>query len=132
MSKKVLYMLLTLALVVGLSSWYLVAQAQDKNEQNAAGKNITVTGCLAKGESPKEFHLTSDDGKRYELRSDSVSLSDHVGHKVTVKGTTGKESEAEERGENEKNEARQKNEAGENNAANLQVTDLQMVSNTCK
>ncbi len=126
MPRKVVYTLLTLALVVGLSSWYLAAQAQDKDEQNAAGKTINATGCLAKGESPKEFHLTSDDGKRYELRSDSVSLADHVGHKVTVKGTAVKESEREERDEDEKNEAH------ENNATNLQVTDLQMVSNTCK
>ncbi len=129
MSKKVLYMLLTLALVVGLSSWYLVAQGQDKDEQNAAGKTISVTGCLAKGESPKEFHLTSDDGKRYELRSDTVSLGDHVGHKVTVKGTAVNESKDEDRDEDEKGE---KNEARESNATNLQVTDLQMVSNTCK
>ncbi len=126
MSKKVVYTLLTLALVIGLSSWYLVAQAQDKDEQNAAGKTISVTGCLAKGESAKEFHLTGDDGKVYELRSDKVSLADHVGHKVTVKGTAVKESEREEKEEGEKNEAR------ENKAANLQVTDLQMVSDTCK
>lgn len=127
MSKKVVYMLLTLAVVVALSSWYLIAQGQDKDEQRAAGKNVTVTGCLAKGDSPNEFHLTGDNGQKYELRSDSVSLSEHVGHKVKVTGTTVSESASEE-----KEEKGERNEAGEHEAANLQVSKLDHLSETCK
>jgi hypothetical protein len=127
MSKKVVYMLLTFAVVIALSSWYLIAQAQDKDEQRAAGKNVTVTGCLAKGDSPNEFYLTADNGKKYELRSDSVPLSEHVGHKVKVTGTTVKESAAEE-----KEEKGERNEAGEHEAANLQVSKLDHLSEGCK
>jgi hypothetical protein len=85
-----------------------------------------VTGCLSKGDSPNEFYLTSADGKKYEVRSDSVSLSDHVGHQVTVSGTTAAEGKGEDKDEDEKNER------AENKAGNLQVTNLQMVSITCK
>lgn len=110
---------------VALSFWIVAAQAQDRDQQST-GKNTSVTGCLAKGDSPNEFYLTADDGKKYELRSDKVSLADHVGHKVTVTGTAAAESKAEDRDEDEKKEA------AENKAGNLQVTNLQMVSNSCK
>jgi len=49
-------------------------------------RNITVTGCLQKGNVLDRFTLTGHDGKAYALRSTSVKLSDHVGHSVTIKG----------------------------------------------
>lgn len=52
MSKKVVDMLTAFAAVVALSSWYLVAQGHDKDEQAGTGKSVTVTGCLAIGNSP--------------------------------------------------------------------------------
>ena len=105
--------------VLGLS--VLVVHAQNKGSRGTTGTTITATGCLAKSDSP-EFHLISDDGKRYELRSDSVPLADHVGHKVTVKGTAMEESPAD----------KEKDEARKIKAATLQVTELQMVSSSCK
>jgi hypothetical protein len=127
MSKKVVYMLLAFAVVVALSSWYLAAQVQDKDEQAGTGKSVTVTGCLAKGDSPNEFYLSGDNGQKYEVRSDSVPLSEHVGHKVKVTGTTMKESASEE-----KEEKGERNEAGEHEAANLQVSKVEHLSTTCK
>jgi hypothetical protein len=127
MSKKVVYMLITFVVVAALSSWYLVAQGEDKDEQKAAGKSVTMTGCLAKGDSPNEFYLNGDNGQKYEVRSDSVPLSEHVGHKVKVTGTTVKESAAEE-----KEEKGERDEAGEREAANLQVSKLEHLSTTCK
>ncbi len=106
------------SVVLGLS--VLVAYARN-NDSRGSETTITATGCLAQGNSPKEFRLTSEDGKRYELRGDSVPLADHVGHKVTVKGTAMKESQAEDK----------KDEARENKAVTLQVTDIQMVSSNC-
>ncbi len=127
MSRKVVYTLLVIALVVGLSSWYLVAQGRDKDEQTA-GKTVTVSGCLAKGDSPNEFYLTADNGQKYEVRSDSVQLSEHVGHKVKVTGTTVKES-ARDDDEDEKTE---RNERAEHEAANLNVSNIEHLSSTCK
>ena len=45
-----------------------------------------VTGCLTQGDSPKEFVLTGSDGSTWEVRSDKVSLAEHVNHTVTATG----------------------------------------------
>src|SRR5713226_10161318 len=45
-----------------------------------------VTGCLSKGDSAKEFVLTSNDGSTWEVRSSRVPLADHVGHTITATG----------------------------------------------
>lgn len=122
---KLKQLLLVIGIFAALAVWQFAARAQDTDDQAAKAK--TVTGCLAKGDEPNEFYLTAEDGKRYEVRSDKVTLADHVGHKVTVKGTAEKESdEAEER------EQGRHKEAAEANAGNLQVSDLQMVSTSCK
>jgi hypothetical protein len=72
----------TLVLAVILSTTCLgpFANAEQK------ARNITVTGCLQKGNVLDRFKLTAHDGKAYALRSASVKLSDHVGHNVTIKG----------------------------------------------
>src|SRR5437667_9202225 len=99
------------------------ASAQEK----AAGGKTTVTGCLQKGDEPGEYSITGEDGKTYGLRSKAVSLSQHLGHKVTITGTLRAESAEKEKGEAEEHE---KKEAGE--AGDIRVTDLKMVSDTCK
>jgi hypothetical protein len=124
MSRRLVSTLLVIAVVIALSSWYLVAQGRDKDEQANAGKNMTVTGCLAKGHSPNEFYLTGDNGQKYEVRSDSVNLSEHVGHKVTVTGTTVKESGRDE----DEDEKAERNERAEHEAANLQVSNIKHLS----
>jgi hypothetical protein len=45
-----------------------------------------VAGCLAKGDSAKEFVLTGNDGSTWEVRSSNVDLAEHVGHTVTATG----------------------------------------------
>ena len=45
-----------------------------------------VTGCLAKGDSAKEFMLTGSDGSTWEVKSSKVALAEHVGHTVTATG----------------------------------------------
>ena len=54
--------------------------AKDKGEVR------DITGCLAKGDSAKEFLLKGTDGSTWEVRSTSVALAEHVGHKVTATG----------------------------------------------
>jgi hypothetical protein len=124
---KIRTMLLLAVFVVTFALWMFAASAQDKDDQARNGKTATVTGCLAKGDEPNEFYLTADNGKRYEVRSDKVSLADHVGHKITLTGTAAKES-----GEEEEREESRHNEAAEHNAVNLQVSNVQMVSSSCK
>ncbi len=124
MPKKVHRLLITACMLIAVSSWTIAAQDKDKDEQQA-GKNVTVTGCLAKGESPNEFHLTAENGKTYDVRSDSTNLSEHVGHKVKVTGVNMKESAAEE-----KHEKGERSEAPE--AGNLRVSKVEHLSDTCK
>ena len=96
---------------------------------------VEVTCCLQKTEAGG-FSIPGQDGKTWELRSENVILSKHVGHKVTVTGTPYHETHAEEAKEEqaEKNEAKEekteKKEAAEKEA-HLRVTGLKMISENC-
>jgi hypothetical protein len=61
--------------------------SENKPEQKEMSSEGTATGCLQKGDEPNGFTLTGEDGKVWELRSSEVSLSEHVGHKVTITGS---------------------------------------------
>jgi hypothetical protein len=117
------------AAVFALSLWSFAAQYETKPQKETKGKNVTVTGCLQKGDQEGEFTLTGSDGRKFSLSStSSVNLAEHVGHTVTVTGTkTHKEQAGKEHGKAEPG----KTEAGKSGPANLQVTDLKMVSATC-
>jgi hypothetical protein len=96
-------------------------------QEKSAGGKTTVTGCLQKGDEAGEYSITGEDGKTYELRSKTVKLSQHLGHKVTVTGTLRAESAEKEKGEAEEHEKKEAYEAG-----GITVTDLKMVSNKCQ
>jgi hypothetical protein len=109
---------LILASFLAVCIFSLAAGAQQGGKKSAG---TTVTGCLQKGDEANEFAITGDNGKNYELVSNSVKLSEHVGHKVSVTGTPiGEKGEEKER------------EAGEGWAGKIQVTNVKMVSETCK
>src|SRR6266446_10757755 len=108
-----------LALVLALGFGSVVGATQEKTTN---GKAVSVTGCLQKGDEAGEYSITSEDGKRYGLHSKAVDLSKHLGHQVTVTGTK-------MRGQNEE---KKKNEAGAGESADLRVTDIQHISETCK
>src|SRR5712671_7117383 len=112
--------MLTLVLALGFGS--LAGATQEKT---ANDKAVTVTGCLQKGDEAGEYSIISEDGKRYGLRSKTVGLSKHVGHKVTVTGTQMRE-------ENEENEKKEAKESGGGEYADLRVTNLKMVCDACK
>jgi hypothetical protein len=86
----------------------------------------TVTGCLQKGDEPDEVSITGEDGKIWGLRSTSVKLEQHVGHTVTVTGSITHDSKAEEKREGQVEKA-----SGKAEYADLDVTSLKMVSETC-
>ncbi len=111
-----------LVLVLALSFGSMIWAAQENQTKTKSGKAVTVTGCLQKGDEAGEYSITSEDGKRYGLHSKAVDLSKHLGHQVTVTGTK-------MRGQNEE---KKKNEAGAGESADLRVTDIQHISETCK
>jgi hypothetical protein len=102
---------------------------QDKQAEKPAKGTKTVTGCLQKGDEAGEFSIVGEDGKLWGLRSSTVKLQDHVGHKVTVTGTASRESKAE--AEKEKKEGQVENAAQKEEYGDLRVTSLKMVSDTC-
>jgi len=116
-----LFVLFVFALALG--AYLPTASAQEK----MAGGKTTVTGCLQKGDEPGEYSITGEDGKTYGLRSKAVNLSQHLGHKVTITGTLRPESAEKEKGKAEEHEKKEAAEAGD-----IRVTDLKMVSDTCK
>ena len=88
-----------------------------------------VTGCLQRGDDAGEFSIIARDGKTWELHSTSIKLDNHLGHTVTVTGPRTHESKAQEQAE-EKREGVVKASSKEA-YANLAVTSLKMVSETC-
>jgi preprotein translocase subunit YajC len=104
----------------------IIAFAATQQQEKKSG-NVTVTGCLQKGDEANEFSITGDDGKLYDLRSSSVKLAEHVGHKVTVSGRFKAEGN-----EKDEDEARESKESGKKEAGDIQVSNLKMVSSSCQ
>ena len=106
------------------------AKAQAVAEEKAEAKeNVTVTGCLQKGDDAGEFSIIARDGKTWELHSANIKLDNHLGHTVTVTGPRTHESKAQEKAE-EKREGVIKASSKEE-YSDLSVTSLKMVSETC-
>jgi len=105
--------------------------AQDQGSGTASTKTkhqtLSVTGCLQKGKELGGFSITAEDGKTWELFGSAANLEKHVGHKVTLTGYQVHKSKAVEakKGPSEKVEA-----AGKE-YADMNVTSLKMVSDTC-
>ena len=110
-------------MVLGFSTFGL---AKDKGEVR------DVTGCLSKGESAKEFLLTGTDGSTWEIKNSGVALADHVGHTITATGVVSnakmhnmKEDTQEavkDSGMTDKNKEH----------GHLKVTNVKMISDSCK
>jgi hypothetical protein len=122
--KRNVILILATCLVFTIAVFALAANAQ-KDEKKGASK--TVTGCLQKGNEADEFSLAGDDGKLYDLRSSSVKLADHIGHKVTVTGSFKPEGD-----EKDEDEAKENKEGGKKEAGDINVSKLKMVSEPCK
>jgi hypothetical protein len=91
-----------------------------------------VTGCLAKGDSAKEFMLTGDDGSTWEVKSSKVALAEHVGHTVTATGVVSNAT-AHNLKEDAKDAAKDSGMKKSNTEhGHLKVTDVKMVSDSCK
>ena len=119
-------LLLCLVLLFTASAWTLAnADSKDKDATR------TITGCLEKTGSANEFRLIGNDGSTWEVRSDTVSLADHVGHTVSATGVVTNST-----AHNMKEDAKDmSHDVGvkKNNAehGHMKITDLQMVSHSC-
>jgi len=124
---KLVYWLLPI-LVLILCPVALTAQdaSQQEKKMDKSAHTQAVTGCLQKGDEAGEFAITGEDGKTWGLRSATVKLDQHLGHKVTITGSIAKESKAEEKKEGQVEKASGKEEYGD-----LNVTSLKMVSDSC-
>jgi hypothetical protein len=104
--------------------------SQESQAKTSAKEAKTVTGCLQKGDEPGEFALKAEDGKIWELKSSSVKLEEHLGHKVSVTGSAKEESRAEEK--KEKREGEVEKAANKEEYGDIRVTGLKMISDSCK
>jgi hypothetical protein len=126
MSHKIAKLAFWLIPVLCLSLCPVALIAQTAAPEKKAEKSQTVTGCLQKGDEAGEFSLKGEDGKTWGLRSTSVKLDQHIGHQVTVTGSTTHETKAEE-----KKEGQVENAGSKTEYADLTVTSLKMVSESC-
>ena|ERR1700680_138099 len=111
-------------LVVVAASWG-PAQAKSKSDIR------TVTGCLSKGDSAKEFTLTASDGSTWEIRSSRVALADHVGHTVSATGVVS-HAMMHNMKEDTKDMAKDSGMKKDNSEhGHMKITDLKMVSDSC-
>jgi len=88
----------------------------------------TVTGCLQKGLESGGFFIIANGEKHWELYPASgVSLAEHVGQTITVTGVPAGRTSAQE----EKSQAFEKKEMGDKQHADLMISDVKVVSQTC-
>ncbi len=114
-------------LFLGLSTALLYGAPQMSSDK-AAATTQTITGCLQKGTESGGFFLVSTENKHWELYPGSgVSLAEHVGHTVTVTGTVAHRTSAQE----EKSQPNEKKEMGKMEHADLNVSSVKHVSDTC-
>lgn len=76
-----LFGLLSSAVTTASTRRPFVYQTQSKDD------SITVTGCLREADGDHLFQITGQKGDMYLVKSNTVILKDHVGHKVAVTGT---------------------------------------------
>jgi hypothetical protein len=122
---KILFGLFVLVIFVLVIFVATVTPAQDTKDTGK--KTRTLTGCLTKGDDAKEFHLTAQDGGKWDLKSDSVKLAEHVGHTVKVVGVV---ESATAHGMKEDVKTAVDEDAKE--TGDLTVTNATMVSASCK
>ena len=128
------------ALVISAAMAMAAGAATQATHHASAAKSLT--GCLEKGDEANTFKLTHvTGGGDWELvgAPAALKMSEHVGHKVEVSGTSvsaaaaekaehaagaKKETKAEEKAE-------KKEEKGEKGEHHLKVAAVKMISSTC-
>lgn len=130
MKLKIGALLVSLILVVFGLSWAFAQDTSSDTKSKSATR--TITGCLSKGDSANEYLLTGNDGSTWELRSDTVSLADHVGHQVSATGvvTNATAHNLKEDAKDIASDTHIKKHNSEH--GHMKITDVQMVSSSCQ
>jgi hypothetical protein len=124
MKTKLVLSFLALSSLAMLPSMSLAAQHDSEKKSDSVR---TLTGCLSSGDKSGEYDLVAEDGSTWELHSKTAKLADHVGHTVTVSGRVW---HAGMHGAKEK--AKEESNPNANEHGHLNVTDVSMVSESCK
>jgi hypothetical protein len=90
----------------------------------AQSKAVALTGCLVEGDKPEKIWLVAKSGTIYGLESSAMSLKEHLGQKVLVRGDVISEGEE---GVGEQPQAQRK----KTENADVRVVSLKMLSRTC-
>ena len=77
---------MNLKLTIGILVIAMVAIPRIAVTQETDDSTHTATGCLGKTSTANIYMITDEDGKLWDLRSETVSLGPHVGHTVTLTG----------------------------------------------
>jgi len=108
-----------------------IGAAQDQGamtaKATAARQTLSVTGCLQKGKEAGGFFITAEDGKVWELFGHAAKLDKDVNHKVTLTGYQVHKSKPTEA----KMATNETAEAAGKEYADMNVTSLKMISETC-
>ena len=111
---------------------FILAASLSALAGDSKSKVRDVTGCLAKGDSDKEFVLTATDGSTWEVQSDKVPLAEHVGHTVTATGVVS-HAKMHNMKEDAKDAAKDSGMTKSNEEhGHLKITGVKMVSDSCK
>jgi hypothetical protein len=116
-------------LVLGASA----AFAQDTASTPKPKAHVrSITGCLSKGDSADEFQLTATNGSTWEVRSDKVTLADHLGHTITATGVVSN-AKLHNLKEDAKDAAKDSGvKKTDTEHGHLTITSMKMVSESCK
>jgi hypothetical protein len=122
------------AKIAGMAFLLFVASASTvlgQDEQKTTHQKVrSVSGCLQKGDSDKEYKLIDTKGDNWEVKSDAVALGEHVGHTVKLTGVV---SNAMAHGakEDAKEKASEHGVGNSTEHGHMTVTGLKMVSESC-
>jgi hypothetical protein len=86
-------------------------------QQSEPPRPHNMTGCLQKTPDGKSFMLTENNRKTVEFSKSSVDLNPHVGHQIQITGTTDREREAKE--------------GGQQNGHYMEVTAVRVIAAAC-
>jgi len=132
--KSKLSMLLVGLLLVAFGSIGTFAQDSNSDAKSKADTR-TITGCLSKGDnsaSSNEYLLTASDGSSWEVRSDAVSLAEHVGQTVSATGVV-KNATAHNLKEDAKDAAADAHMKKNNTEhGHMTITEVKTVSQSCQ
>ena len=122
--------LMLCVVLAGLTSVWAMAQDTDTKSK---GDVRSITGCLSKGDSANEYLLTGTDGSTWEIHgNNAVDLASQVGHTIEAKGAVSN-AKMHNMKEDAKDAAQDSGMKKSNTEhGHLKVTDVRMVSESCR